>query len=75
MLNSRNKSRPPRDKMLTLKNIVKMYKMVFLSFIEVELIYHVVIMSAAQQSDPVIHVHTAMLFQIILPFRVSQKIR
>ena len=33
-------------------------------FIEVELIYKVVVISAAQQSDPVIHVPTSILFQI-----------
>lgn len=34
----------------------------FLSFIEVQLIYKVVIMSAVQQSDTVVHVHKSILF-------------
>ena len=33
----------------------------FLSFIEVSLIYKAVITSAVQQSDPVIHIHISIL--------------
>ena len=39
----------------------------FLSFIEVELIYNVVIIFAAQHSDSNIHVHIFILFQILFP--------
>ena len=45
-----------------------------LSFIEVELIYKVVIISAVQHSDSVIHIHTSILFQILFPDRLSQNI-
>ena len=38
---------------------------IFKSFIEVELTYNVVIISAVQQSDSVIHIHTSILFQIL----------
>ena len=41
---------------------------IFLSFIEVELIYNVVIISAEQQSESVIHTHTFILFQILFPY-------
>ena len=41
-------------------------------FIEVELIYNVVIVFAVQQSDSVIHVR--VLFQILFPYRFSQNI-
>jgi len=35
------------------------------------LIYKVVIISAVQQSDSVIHAHTSILFQILFPYRLS----
>lgn len=41
---------------------------IFQSFTEVELIYNVVIISAVQHSDSVIHVHTFILFQILFFF-------
>ena len=37
------------------------------------MIYRVTV-SAVQQSDSVIHVHTSILFQILFPDRVSQNI-
>ena len=46
----------------------------FKSFIEVQLIYKVVIISTVQQNDSVIHVHTSILFQILFPHRLSQNI-
>ena len=39
-----------------------------------KLIYKVVIFSAVQQSDSVIHVYTSILFQILFPHRWSQNI-
>ena len=44
----------------------------FLSFIEMQLIYKVVIISAAQQSDSVTHTDTFILFQILFPYRLSR---
>ena len=44
----------------------------FSSFLKVQLIYSVVIIFAAQQSDSVKHVHTSVLFQILFPHRPSQ---
>ena len=41
----------------------------FVSFIEVKVIHKVVIISAAPQSDSVIHVHTSILFQILFLHR------
>ena len=41
---------------------------IFESFIEVELIYIVVIISAAQQSDSVLHIHTSILFFFVFFF-------
>lgn len=38
------------------------------SFTEVWLIYKAMIISAIQQSDPVIHIHISILSQIILTF-------
>ena len=46
----------------------------FLSFIEIELIYHVVIISAVQQSDSVMHIVTSILFQILFPCKLSPNI-
>ena len=34
------------------------------NFIEIELIFNVVIISAVQQSDSIIHIHTSVLFQV-----------
>ena len=36
------------------------------------LIYNVVIISAIQQSDSVIHMHTPILFQILFPYRLHR---
>ena len=47
------------------------YFILFSSFIEVELIYNVVIISAVQQSDSVIHVHTSIVFHILFPHTLS----
>ena len=41
-------------------------------FTDVELIYNAAIISMVQQSDPVIHIHTSILFQILYPYRLSQ---
>ena len=35
---------------------------------------NVVLVSGVQQSDPVIHIHVSILFQILLPFRLLQNI-
>ena len=40
--------------------------------IEVELIYNVVIISAVQQTDSVIHILSSILFQVLFPCRLSQ---
>ena len=44
----------------------------FLIFIEVYLIYNVVLVSGIQQSDSVIHTHKSTLFQILFPYRLLQ---
>ena len=44
----------------------------FQRFIEVESISNVVIISAVQQSDSVIHVRASIHFQILSPYRLSQ---
>ena len=71
---------PPSVTKLSLIHIFNLYLLSlyffhFLSFIEVQLIYNVVIISAVQQSGSVIHVHTSILFQILFPCRPSQNIR
>ena len=43
----------------------------FLSFTEVYLIYKFVIISAIQQSDSVMPIYIALLFQILFPHRLS----
>ena len=43
-------------------------------FIEVQLIYKVMIISAVQQRDSIIHVHTSILSHILFPHRLSQNI-
>ena len=43
-----------------------------LSFLEVELTYNVVIISAVQECDLVIHIHTSVLLQILFPYRSTQ---
>ena len=48
--------------------------LLFLSFIEVSLIYKVVTMPAVRPSDSVIHMHTSIFSQILLPHRLSQNI-
>ena len=45
---------------------LQIFFFIFQSFIEVWLIYKVVIISAVQQSDSVIHVHISILYQILL---------
>ena len=45
---------------------------IFQSFNEVLLNYKVIIISAVQQSDSVIHGHTSILFQILFPHRPSK---
>ena len=39
--------------------------LLFFSFIEVRLVYGIVTISAVQQSDSVVHVHTSILLQIL----------
>ena len=46
----------------------------FVFYIGVELINNVVLMSGVQQSDSVIHIYVSILFQILFPFRLFQKI-
>ena len=41
-------------------------------FIGVQLIYNVVLVSGAQQSESVIHMHISTLFQILFPYRPLQ---
>ena len=43
-------------------------------FIGVEFIYNVVLVSAVQQSDSVIHIHIFILFQILFPYRLLRNI-
>lgn len=44
----------------------------FLNFMEIQLIYKVVITSAVQDSDSVLHIHKSILFQILFQHRWSQ---
>ena len=46
----------------------------FKSFINIYWIYNVVIIPAAQHRHVIIHRHTAMLFQILFQYRLSQTI-
>ena len=46
----------------------------FISFIELQLFYKVVIISPIQQSDSAIHIHISILSQILFPYRLSQNI-
>ena len=46
----------------------------FLFCIGVESINNVVLVSGAQHSDSVIHIHVSILFQILFPFRLLQSI-
>ena len=43
-------------------------------FIEVELIYNVVLVSGVRQSDSVIYMHVSIILQVIFPFRLLQNI-
>ena len=45
-----------------------------LNFIGVELLYHVVLVSAVEQSESPIHIHTSPLFWVSFPFRSPQSI-
>lgn len=47
----------------------------FFSFIEVHLIYKVVIIFAVEQRDSVIHKHVSIIFQIVFLSRLSQSIK
>ena len=47
----------------------------YFSFIEVQLIYKVVIISAIQQSDSFIHIPISILFQVLFLQRLSQTTR
>ena len=44
----------------------------FLFYAGVELIYSVVLVSGVQQSDPVVHIHTVILLQILFPCSLLQ---
>ena len=44
----------------------------FLNFMEIQLIYKVVITSAEQKRHPVVHRHVSILPQILTPRRLSQ---
>ena len=52
---------------------VCVYVCVF-SFIELQLIYSVVIISAVQQSGSFVHTHTSIFFQILCPYMLLQNI-
>ena len=43
-------------------------------FIEVQLIYNVAFVSGVQHSDSVIHIHVFILFLILFPYRLLQRI-
>ena len=61
--------------MVTLKSLSDYYFFIFLKFlfyIGVELIYNVVLVSGAQQSDSVMHIHISTLIQNLFPFRLLQ---
>ena len=45
-----------------------------LIFIGIQLIYNVVLVSAVQQSESVIHIHISTLFKILFPYRSLQSI-
>ena len=44
-------------------------------FIEVQLIYNIVLVFSVQQSDSVIHIHISIPFQILVPHRALQNIQ
>ena len=43
-------------------------------FIEIKLIYNVVLVSGVQHSESVIYIHVPLLFQILSPYRLLQNI-
>ena len=45
-----------------------------INFIGVQLIYNVVLVSAVQQSESVMHIHVFTLFQIIFPYKLLKNI-
>ena len=60
--------------LLSLFKNVFLFLFSFFSFIKVSLVYNVVIISAVQQSDSVIHRHISILFQMLFPGRLSQNL-
>ena len=55
-------------------NQFSFFLLFFESSTEVYWIYNVVIISAAQQSDSIIQIHTSLLFQFLFPYILSQNI-
>ena len=51
-----------------------LFYFIFWKFIEAELIDSVVMFSAIQQCDSVIHIYTSIIFQILFPYRLSQNV-
>ena len=51
---------------------MKNFFFIFKDFIEVQLIYSVLIISVVQQSDSIMHVHTLILFQILFPQIITE---
>ena len=51
---------------------LKSGKFIFLSFIEVQLIYKAKISDVVQQSDPVKHIHMSIVSEILFSHRLSQ---
>ena len=53
--------------------VMKIYcSVTLLFFIDVWLIYNVVLVSGVQPNDSVIHIHISLLFQILSPCRLLQ---
>ena len=55
--------------------VVKQVNVIYLKFLfyaGIELIYSVVLASGVQQSDPVVHIHTVILLQILFPCSLLQ---
>ena len=58
-------------KVVTQGKYILFFKLIFIG---VQLIYNVVLVSAVQQSESVIHLHISILFQILFPHRLLKSI-
>ena len=63
-----------RSSYLELPRVSSTFFFNFLDFIGMQFIYNVVLVSAVQQSESIIHIHISILFQILFPYRSLQRI-